>query len=83
LNLAIKVDFVNAFYMVHEVPNAENFLREIYEILNNGGILFLTEPKFHVSKNEFEETVNFAKSIGFKLKKQPKIVFSRSAVFEK
>jgi ubiquinone/menaquinone biosynthesis C-methylase UbiE len=83
IGLTLKVDFVNAFYMVHEVPSAENLLKEIYELLNEGGILFLSEPKFHVSKNEFKETINFAIAIGFKLKERPKIHLSRTAVFEK
>lgn len=83
IGLSSKVDFVNAFYMVHEVPSAENLLKEIYELLNNGGILFLSEPKFHVSKNGFIETINFAKAIGFKLIEQPKIFMSRTVVFEK
>jgi ubiquinone/menaquinone biosynthesis C-methylase UbiE len=83
IDLESKVDFVNAFYMVHEVPSAENLLKEIYYLLKDGGILFLSEPKFHVSKKEFEETINFAKSIGFKLKEQPGIFMSRTVVFEK
>jgi len=83
IGLTSKVDFVNAFYMVHEVPSSENLLKEIYELLNDDGILFLCEPKFHVSKNEFNETLNLSKAIGFKLKEQPKIYMSRTAVFKK
>jgi len=83
IGLDKKVDFVNAFYMVHEVPDADNFLKEIYELLNDCGILFISEPKFHVSKKEFTDTINLAITIGFKLKEQPKIYMSRTAVFEK
>ncbi|HEY5124790.1 MAG TPA: methyltransferase domain-containing protein [Ignavibacteria bacterium] len=83
IGLGKKVDFVNAFYVVHEVPDTEKFLKEIYTLLNDGGILFLSEPKFHVSKKEFNETINLAIASGFKLKEQPKIYMSRTAVFEK
>jgi ubiquinone/menaquinone biosynthesis C-methylase UbiE len=83
IGLSIKVDFINAFYMVHEVPNSENLLREFYELLNSGGFLFLSEPKYHVSKYEFIDTIYLAKFIGFKLKEKPKIYLSRTAVFEK
>jgi ubiquinone/menaquinone biosynthesis C-methylase UbiE len=83
IGLNEKVDFVNAFYVVHEVPNSENFLKEIYNILNENGKLFLCEPKFHVSKKEFADTVNLALSVGFKLYKLPKIHISRTAVMQK
>ena len=51
------VDFVLAFYMVHEIPNQEGFLNEIKSILKSDGQLFIVEPPFHVSKTTFEEMV--------------------------
>jgi ubiquinone/menaquinone biosynthesis C-methylase UbiE len=76
-----KVDFVLAFWMVHEVPNQENFLEEIKSILKPDGILFIIEPRFHVSKKEFEKTIKKSAMIGFKLIEKPKVRLSQAAVF--
>jgi ubiquinone/menaquinone biosynthesis C-methylase UbiE len=37
IGVSERVDFALAFYMVHEVPNAEAFLREVVSILKPGG----------------------------------------------
>jgi SAM-dependent methyltransferase len=79
----VKADFINTFYMVHEVPSAHKLINEVYTILNQKGIFFITEPKIHVSKKDFCETVNLAENEGFKLIDRPNIHFSRSAVFVK
>jgi ubiquinone/menaquinone biosynthesis C-methylase UbiE len=78
-----KADFINAFFMVHEVPSSENLIKEIYTILNKGGIFFLCEPKVHVSKKEFNNTIKLAENIGFKILDMPNISISRTAVFIK
>ena len=77
-----KVDFVLAFWMVHEIPNQENFLEEIKSILKPDGILFIIEPKFHVSKKEFEKTVKKSAMVSFKLIKKPKVRLSQAAVLK-
>jgi ubiquinone/menaquinone biosynthesis C-methylase UbiE len=59
-----KVDFALAFYMVHEVPNAEAFLKEIVFALKPKGKLLVVEPKFHVSANAFEKTIEVARQAG-------------------
>ena len=78
-----EVDFVLAFWMVHEVPDQENFLEEIKSILKPNGILFIIEPKFHVSKKEFEKTVKKSVAIDFQLIEKPKVRLSQAAVFKK
>lgn len=83
IGINIKADFVNAFYMVHEVPSSSNLINEIYSLLNKDGIFFLTEPKIHVPKKEFNNTVSLAEKAGFKIIDRPKIHISRSAVFIK
>jgi len=50
IDLCEKVDFVLAFYMVHEVPNQEKLFKELNSILKPKGQLFIIELKFHVSK---------------------------------
>jgi ubiquinone/menaquinone biosynthesis C-methylase UbiE len=76
-----KVDFVLAFYMVHEVPDPMHFLKEIRSILRPNGHLLISEPKFHVKKEEFKETISHAASIGLKPFKEKKIFLSRTMVF--
>lgn len=81
IDLKEKVDFILAFYMVHEVPDQDQLFRELKSILKPGGQLFVIEPKFHVSKSAFESMMDRVRNIGFKISEQPKIFFSRAAVF--
>lgn len=77
-----EVDFVLAFYMVHEVPDQVPFFKEIKSILRPGGYFFISEPKFHVKKEEFEETVRNAANVGLSPFKEKKILMSRTMVFK-
>ena len=58
-----KIDFAVAFFMLHEVPDARNFLRELFTLLKPGGRLFIAEPKIHVSQHYFERIVQEAQTI--------------------
>ncbi len=78
IGLSEKVDFALAFYMVHEVPDAEAFLKEVASLLKPKGKLLIVEPKMHVSANDFEKTVEVAQQAGLKPVSEPKIRFSRS-----
>jgi FkbM family methyltransferase len=82
IGLSDKVDFALAFYMVHEVPNTEAFLREIASLLNPKGKLLIVEPKIHVSASSFENTLKAAQFAKLKIVSEPKILFSRSVLFE-
>jgi len=78
-----KVDFILAFYMVHEVPNKDGLFNTLRNILKEKGELLIVEPKFfHVSKKEFDVTLGIAEAIGFKVTKGPKLSFSFSAVLK-
>lgn len=80
LQVSGSFDFVNAFYMAHEVPDTDHFLREIYECLGPDGAFLIVEPKFHVSKNRFHAMLETARKVGFKESGHPQILFSRSVV---
>ena len=81
INIPEKVDFILAFYMVHEVPNKNIFFEALKNILNEKGILLIVEPKFfHVTKKEFDSTMQIAEKAGFKVTQGPKLAFSFSAV---
>jgi ubiquinone/menaquinone biosynthesis C-methylase UbiE len=78
-----KIDFVLAFYMVHEVPNHKKMFKEIYSILKQNGKFLIIEPKFHVSEKEFDETIKSAAEAGFKPVKTDKIPLSRAMLLRK
>ncbi len=81
--MSVKVDFVLAFYMVHEVPNLEKFFEEIDSILKPKGQALIVEPSFRVSKKAFEETIRKARGAGLKPVEGPKVLLSKTAILEK
>jgi ubiquinone/menaquinone biosynthesis C-methylase UbiE len=78
-----NVDFVLLFYVVHEVPNKEDFFNEIVNILKPNGQIFIIEPPFHVSKVAFEETVRKAREAGLTEVERPKVFLSKTAILKK
>ena len=82
IGISEKVDFALAFYMVHEVPNAEAFLKEVASVLKPKGRLLIVEPKMHVSAAAFEKTIEVARQAGLSPISEPKIRFSRSKLFQ-
>jgi ubiquinone/menaquinone biosynthesis C-methylase UbiE len=78
IGLSEKVDFALAFYMVHEVSNAEAFLKEVACVIKPRGKLLIVEPKMHVSPAAFEKTIEVARLAGLRSISEPKIRFSRS-----
>ncbi|MGV8175631.1 MAG: class I SAM-dependent methyltransferase [Methanothrix sp.] len=82
IGISEKVDFALAFYMVHEVPNEEAFLKEITTLLEREGKLLIVEPKLHVSASSFKRTLKAARIAGLKPILEPKILFSRSMLFQ-
>lgn len=81
-NISDKADFALAFYMIHEVPDASSLLKNIAFVLKPAGKLLIVEPKFHVSAQAFERTLETAKSAGFKPIGEPKILFSRGILLQ-
>ena len=75
-----NVDFVLAFYMIHEVPNQDKLFGELKSILKPNGKIYIIEPKVHVSKKSFEDMINRIKNIGFKIIDRPKVFFSRTVL---
>ena len=74
------VDFVNAFWMVHEVPDTREFLKQIHSVLKPQRKFLVAEPKLHVSAKQFQEMVDTAQSVGFSVSDEPRISLSRSVV---
>ena len=83
LGVDIKVDFILAFWMVHEVPDKQRFLAELYSSLKDDGKFLMVEPKIHVSSAKFAQTVHSALKAGFAFGYSPRISLSKSALFIK
>jgi ubiquinone/menaquinone biosynthesis C-methylase UbiE len=83
IDVADKVDFILAFYMVHETPNQARFFEEARSILKDGGRMLVVEPKFHVSGSEYDETVKFALGAGLKPVSDVDVILSRGRLFER
>ena len=81
IGVSEKVDFILAFWMVHEVGDQKNFFTELGSNLTAGGKILMAEPKMHVSAEDIAKTIEIAQSTGLRLLEQPAIRFSRSALF--
>ncbi|OFW55593.1 MAG: hypothetical protein A2133_09510 [Actinobacteria bacterium RBG_16_64_13] len=83
LGLEASADLALAFWMLHEVPDKERFLKEVYAILNDDGRFLLVEPWGHVSAVEYRRSVAKATAAGLKPLKRVRVGFSRATLFER
>jgi len=83
LGVTERFAFALAFWMVHEIPDQRRFLAEGFSLLKPSGKLLIVEPKLHVSAAAFHETVQVAKSIGFKELGKLSIALSRSILLSR
>jgi ubiquinone/menaquinone biosynthesis C-methylase UbiE len=83
IGVSANIDFVFAFYMVHEIPDKETFFNEIASILKPAGQIFLIEPTFHVSKAAFEETIRKAEIAHIIPVEKPKVFLSKAVILKK
>lgn len=82
LGVSTPVDFILAFWMVHEVPDPKIFFHQIRSCLKSNGRILIAEPKFHVSLKRFQEMLVSAQESGLKFCEIPYLRFSRSAVLK-
>ena len=83
IGITEKVDFVLAFYMIHEVSGQDKLFKELKSVLNPDGKILIVEPKLHVSKKSFEKMIEKIEGIGLQIIDRPKLLFSRSVVLAK
>ena len=62
-----KIDFALAFALIHEVPDRERLLSEIFSAMKQNGRLLIAEPKGHESRKGFDQTISAAKNAGFRV----------------
>jgi len=81
INVAEKIDFGLAFWMVHEVRDKASFFKHLRGIMNEKAQILMVEPKlFHVSHTEFEATTAIAERTGFVARQGPALWLCWSAV---
>jgi hypothetical protein len=74
------VDFILAFWMVHEVPDQNKFFQQLKTLLTAEGKILIAEPKMHVTAEDLNRTVDIAQSCGLQCTAKPAISFSHSAL---
>ncbi|MBN1298324.1 MAG: class I SAM-dependent methyltransferase [Actinobacteria bacterium] len=76
-------DFVLAFFMIHETPDVPKLLKEVYGILKKGGLFYIAEPSFHVSRQQYETMIRDAQSAGFGIYRYPNVFLSRCVILKR
>ncbi len=77
------IDFTLAFALVHEIPSAENFFKQVSCASKPGAKVLLVEPAGHVRAAEFDTELQLASAAGLRLIDRPTIKRSHAAVLEK
>jgi len=83
IDILEQVDFILAFYMVHEISHKDIFFKEIESILKANGSMLIVEPPMHVSKKAFNRTLEKAQAAGLITIEGPKVLFSKTAILKK
>lgn len=72
LDDSIRADFVLAYYMVHETVDQYSFFQQVKKILKPTGTFLIVEPPFHVSRNQFNQTLRCAEQADLVVIDRPK-----------
>jgi ubiquinone/menaquinone biosynthesis C-methylase UbiE len=80
IGLAEKVDFILAFFMVHEVPDHDKLFAEVKTLLKPGGRMLIIEPNFHVSKKSFNSMMEIIHKYGLTEIDRPRHFLCRSVL---
>ncbi len=64
-DLEESADFALVYAVLHEAPDKERFIGEVYRSLKKGGMLFFGEPSGPVSRDFFREEAAMIEAAGF------------------
>ena len=81
LGVAGSFDFINAFWVVHEVDDDGVFFRQSGAVLSDSGVMFVAEPLFHVGRQRFERMIDTAVAEGLVVRGRPRVWLSRAVIF--
>jgi ubiquinone/menaquinone biosynthesis C-methylase UbiE len=79
----LQVDFALAFYVVHEIPDKDRFMRQAAGMLKPKGKFMLIEPKHHVKGKDYERIIAEARSAGLEPVGSVKVALSRGMLFSR
>jgi ubiquinone/menaquinone biosynthesis C-methylase UbiE len=82
-DLGGPVEFILAFAVVHEFPDAARFFSESATACKPGAQMLVAEPTGHVKAAEFEVELRVADEAGFQLVSRPTIRRSQAALLRK
>lgn len=82
-DFANRVDFALLFAVVHEVSDQEKLFQEVHTALKSEALMLLSEPRGHVSVNEFNKTLTISKRAGFDVTTSPEIKRNHSVALKK
>jgi SAM-dependent methyltransferase len=82
-DLSGAVDFVLAFAVVHELPDAARFFAEMHAALKPAHRMLVAEPRSHVSEDDFAAMIDLAARSGFRAATGPAIRSSLTVVLER
>lgn len=77
------VDFVLAFWMIHEVPEKDRLFADIAAAMKKGGRFLIVEPVVHVSRESFAESIRLAEAAGLNQIETRPVKLSMAAVLQK
>ena len=80
INISRRIDFILAFWVVHEFPDPAGFFKKAASLLKPGGKLLYSEPAFHVSAIKYNDILSAALNNGFKKVDDLQISFSRATL---
>ena len=82
IGAAETVDFILAFWMVHEVGDQKDFFNQLKSALAPRGKILIAEPKFHVCAESVDQSIDIAETCGLQCIGKPNIRFSLTALLE-
>ncbi len=75
-----KADFILVFWMLHEVTDQSKFLKDVKKLMKRTASVLIVEPRLHVTKTAFDQTIQMAKQSGFKVEDRPPVSLSRAVL---
>ncbi len=82
IGVAETVDFILAFWMVHEVGDQKDFFHQLKSVLAPGGKILMAEPRFHVNAEDVDQSIKIAAGCDLRCIGKPDIRLSLTALFE-
>ena len=78
-----KIDFALVIGVEHEIQGSSKFFSELNQAMKPAGRLLVAQPKWFVSKTDFERIVSVVKSNGFEVTDRPQIKGLMTVLLEK